>query len=506
MRNAKVVKRKPHLIRIPIKIIPKRKAPEIEESSIPPEVIEFLVNQDRQTMLVRGGAGTGKTTLVLQLLKELGGVGVYVSTRVSPKDVYVQYPWIREHIPENNIIDATKSYTSTEIIEDLTDGYAALPDALKNVYDIIKNAKKATVVVDSWEAVVEPLKTTKGDFSREVWTQEALEIEMMNQIKSKNANLILVLERMEPTRLDYLVDGVLSIHDIEIEGRPIRELEVNKLRGVRRRQKRYLTTLEGGKYRSFNPFTIKTIQDPQIWVALPDHDTHFTSGVRSMDQILGIGYSKGSFNVFEVDDTVPNWLITILLRPTLLNFARQSRGVVIVPLQGSGTETLKHELAPFLPEDKFTSYVRILSTVTEASATLSEYPAYVVLADASDPQKWTEAWEQALTELKEHTDNKPVVAFTGLDTVEHDLGPTQAIKHISDEIKLLSGGDDLALAVLKPGLQIAQQVRNIADTYFKVTEIDGTYVIYGKKPKTILYHVDLDISTGLPQIALTAIV
>ena len=66
-------------------------------------------------MIVKGSAGTGKTTFALQLTEEIGGIGTsfYMSTRVSDESLYNQFPWLRERMKQAAAEIAGRQYTKT---------------------------------------------------------------------------------------------------------------------------------------------------------------------------------------------------------------------------------------------------------------------------------------------------------------------------------------------------------------------------------------------------------
>src|SRR5712691_2092041 len=67
---------------------------------IPREIVEFFNAPGGHSMILKGAAGTGKTTFALQLTEELGEVAAshYLSSRVSDESLYNQFPWLREHL------------------------------------------------------------------------------------------------------------------------------------------------------------------------------------------------------------------------------------------------------------------------------------------------------------------------------------------------------------------------------------------------------------------------
>src|SRR5919202_2405950 len=62
---------------------------------IPHELMQF-VQRNTYSLLIKGYAGTGKTTLSLTILRTLKIKSnfFYISTRISPKQLFLYYPWL----------------------------------------------------------------------------------------------------------------------------------------------------------------------------------------------------------------------------------------------------------------------------------------------------------------------------------------------------------------------------------------------------------------------------
>ena len=71
-------------------------------SRIPEDLLQFI-RRDTYSLLVKGFAGTGKTTLALTILNVLGIKNnfFYISTRLSPKQLLQYYPWLRGFIQQS---------------------------------------------------------------------------------------------------------------------------------------------------------------------------------------------------------------------------------------------------------------------------------------------------------------------------------------------------------------------------------------------------------------------
>jgi len=84
--------------------------------TIPPEIANFLNKIDNAVLLVKGEPGSGKTIFTLQYIANQAkrGQGIYFSTRTNAKSLYSQFPWIKENIPPENIVDATQNNITKE--------------------------------------------------------------------------------------------------------------------------------------------------------------------------------------------------------------------------------------------------------------------------------------------------------------------------------------------------------------------------------------------------------
>ena len=66
---------------------------------IPHELMQF-VQRNTYSLLIKGYAGTGKTTLSLTILRALKIKSnfFYISTRISPKQLFLYYPWLDKFV------------------------------------------------------------------------------------------------------------------------------------------------------------------------------------------------------------------------------------------------------------------------------------------------------------------------------------------------------------------------------------------------------------------------
>jgi KaiC/GvpD/RAD55 family RecA-like ATPase len=81
---------------------------------LPPEVLQFFSNPGGHSLLIKGQAGTGKTTFALQLLESLFGFerNFYLSSRVSDRTLFTQFPWLVERERTERLLSASRQFLS----------------------------------------------------------------------------------------------------------------------------------------------------------------------------------------------------------------------------------------------------------------------------------------------------------------------------------------------------------------------------------------------------------
>src|SRR5690348_13680245 len=91
---------------------------------MPDELMRFI-KRDTYSLLIKGFAGTGKTTLALTILRALESKNnfFYISTRISPKQIFQYYPWL------DKFIESSKSSNSSETSAEYTNLMSAFEDA-----------------------------------------------------------------------------------------------------------------------------------------------------------------------------------------------------------------------------------------------------------------------------------------------------------------------------------------------------------------------------------------
>jgi len=434
---------------------------------VPPEIKNFFNFLPGQSLLIKGNAGTGKTILALEILREIcdKGNGVYISTRMEPRRLYEFSPWIKDFIPEQNVINGTQSRLASKLKLDedksRTFDYGKALDFFKTLFENTEEMENPVIVFDSWDGVLahlhlekEAARLTQGicDFCRDM-----------------EIHVIFVTEQKRQTTLDYIVDCVVTLHrsrlgkssfyrtdNEHVEMRRIREIEINKTRGLLIKQPQYLFTLHEGRFRFFSPYkeNLSVRTKP-----LPDKSEKLAStGIRELDEIMG-GFPVGSFNLWEIGYGVNKCYEQMLLQ-VCMNMLEKNRGVIGIPPMGSFL--MKKELENLLVHIPETNDVNI-----EISTFLS-----------------------ILQGNREKTGN-PSFAIISVDSLENAFGSTKTVKFM-DNIAKVSKETELLFSVLylmRSESEISKIVTNAVDSHLMFQEADGALVLYGVRPVTGLFSV-----------------
>jgi KaiC/GvpD/RAD55 family RecA-like ATPase len=441
--------------------IPKNQSEEMieEYSGIPQDIKTFFSEDYGKTLLIKGTPGSGKTVFALTLLSTLKGNGAYLSTRVDAATLYLQHPWIKTEISADNIIDATQSERertakSTEVtIKPLR--YTNVPDFLKAVYTRTERMENPIVIIDSWDAII----SYTGYYEQR--EREKLEHNLCDFSRKTKTKIILLVEYTGQTALDYLADGVVLVENDLYEGRRLRRMVMQKLRGCQITNPIRLFSLHRGIFRAlteFNGVDVST-ETPPIPEPLPDPSASCVStGIKALDRVLN-GY--GSFNLFE-GDYLPYDILARALSVNVLN--RGMRLILTTPKQ---SEFIKR-VCPYVKQE-YLENVEFIEDIQNLKAHESGERAVVLLnlEEVGDSDKTVEALLSLITEQR-----TVVLCFGGRESVK---------------------GEDLS---------------TVTTNHIKTKYIAGVPCFYGELPRTELYAMELApvARTGFPDITLTPIV
>src|SRR6476646_1000683 len=313
---------------------------------IPYELMQF-VQRNTYSLLIKGYAGTGKTTLSLTILRALKIKSnfFYISTRISPKQLFLYYPWLDKFVGRPKVSEPNELSGRDYNLSSFEDARLDEPESLfERITNQLMDVKAPIIIIDSWDAIASFMdKEARLNNERvlQTWRERA------------GAKLIFISEDPKDTTLDFLVDGVVELQQKTYENIKIREITIWKLRGVRINKISYFFNLNNGIFQSYDPynpteFFINPLKPSDAGVTSKKvteqvsllYDSFIRSGYQEFDISLGGGFPRKGIVVVENGPYISSMVTLAFLARIILNFVRTGNPVLIQPIMGIHPTTI----------------------------------------------------------------------------------------------------------------------------------------------------------------------
>jgi KaiC/GvpD/RAD55 family RecA-like ATPase len=440
-----------------------------------------------QVLLIEGAPGTGKTSLALEILNQMEDTHkVYASSRVSPARLRHHFPWIDE------VIDSMSGRTArASWLDELHDIRSTEPDSVLNRVLRLKHSKrKAVLVLDSWEGAV---RNTKEE------VRNMLESALLSELDESRVSIMIVTETEKHDHLDYLVDGIATLSQSELEGRRTRLLELKKLRGFRVSTLRGLFTLEKGRFTFLPPGPGNGVpHTPERLVPIAHSEQKYSTGVPDLDRILGGGLERSTLLLIDVDSNVPPHWMRLLLSIMRANFVNQGVTCFILPTGGYSSDNVAEALIPLIGEAALNERVRIAAFGRNPSP--KEWKIQLSRQLQEDVRTFAKVWAP-MAKSQEGT-----IVSVNLDRLVAVYGDDLALPGFTEIGEGLRDAGALQICTSSLPTKVRQDTLRNADYHLKVQNEGGCFLIYGIKPFTPAYAVKSDYDKGYPAISLIPLV
>lgn len=177
--------------------------------------------------------------------------------------------------------------------------------------------------------------------------------------------------------------------------------------------------------------------------------------------MITMGFKKGSFNLFEVEHSVDIRYLQIHTQ-IAWNAIMNGKGTIIIPSIGEMYPSkLTQEAILHRPSAiDFESQIKVIKEIAEKRFD------------------------------SEHLKNGLVILL-GFDTLVNRFGSDKTLAIVEAIINYAQESGTTIIGTMKRGMKFLGYVTHVADSHFVFKDLNHALVIYGMRPKTGLYAVDL---------------
>ena len=473
--------------------------------SLPPEVTHFLMQPPPRTLLVRGLAGSGKTTLVLTLLDAFPGKKVYVTSRVGSQKLSRDFPWLgTDEGRRISVVDALSwagnadtTAQSLPAVKDATGAHGATAvgdepcmfPPLQEAWDLVPPGQPAMVAIDSWDALVERFPGASTPSNVGPLGRAEMEHRVLDRFSQGPFHTVFVLEREDPTRLDYLVDGVVSLGRVSVEDRAERWLYLQKLRGVRLDNSSYPFTLENARLQCitpmpafFNPHLRPPDPDPNpspgsLWPGSAEFATNFGR------------LSLGHLSLFETEAEVTDDAVGLVLAPIISQVIQAGGRVFHVLGPRTHPSAIWEQCRSLVSPEAFQRQVRVLTPVATDAGVGPELKEVILplprRSDATIHPRTPEAFRFLLEGARTGAPNLTIAWAAGLSALGAVTGAAYRPETLpAIMLDYATGTNVHAVFVGVTGDPLVESVRSAAVKQILFRSRAGRVFLYGKHPMT----------------------
>ncbi|MBS7629812.1 hypothetical protein KEJ23_07625, partial [Candidatus Bathyarchaeota archaeon] len=224
-----------------------------------------------------------------------------------------------------------------------------------------------------------------------------------------------------------------------------------------------------------------------------------STGSPDLDLMLGGGVPRGSSIMLEIDEKTSTTAYHTVLTPMAANFTAQCRKVYLLPSSGVNYDIIrKLGFSYGLSEKEFQECVLISSFQRMEE----DRPNILRLEGVS----LNDDLRTIMDRLDEMTSRMGagILCIVGSDTLVSWYGEVGCERFINILSSYVREHSSSLTYLVKAGRRLlARRLSSIADIHLKMVREHGVQLLYGVKPRTLLWGVEMDTSKGYPSPKLT---
>jgi KaiC/GvpD/RAD55 family RecA-like ATPase len=474
--------------------------------------LQFL-RYDTYSLLIKGDAGTGKTTLSLTILKALNVKSnfFYISTRVSPKQLFTYYPWLNKLIEEPRVSQPAEDVSDKAYnLSSFEDARLDEPESLfERITNQLMDVKAPVIIIDSWDAIASFMdKEARLNNERvlQTWCERA------------GAKLILISEDPTNKTLDFLVDGIVELQQKFYDDLKIRQVILSKLRGIKIQKPSYIYSLNKGIFRSYSSYSLSDFvissnsafrykKAKHTLVPLLSNKSYIASGYSILDTMWGGGFPHKGIVLIDMDSSVNLKIIMAFLSIIVSNFVNTCNPVIIQPFSVFDVSTIESYLKRLIPTDTIKQdLIKIFYPIdkVEKQGETSDY--IMSHCNLTKFQQRFEMFRNLIVKTKQDYPDKLLLNILGIEMPILWKSIKLDEFKMRDTISLIRSYADLTVLLTNRSQTIEDYLTRICDIHLKLKIINGTLFLHSLSPHTRLYAITTTASVKYPKIKLEPIV
>lgn len=429
-------------------------------------------------VLIKGGAGSGKTSLALYLAarQDESVLLVHGSKAGALHDCH---SWFFKDRETPYIVEAVPSSPLDEIIARAAREATSRP-----------GGKSSTLVIDGWNEIA---RASRANMSLD--QVEACLVEALGQLEE--TSVIVTVDGLAPSRLDFFFDSIVELRNECRWWGKTRALVIRKHAGIEISRDRVTYTLAGGRFTPCIPLGNGSLA--------PGGNANVTFfGDINRDETGIIPLTLGSFNLVEVGSSVDLSGTAAILTTLMASWLNSGKGVLTSSFAGFKSLALdKRTLMQLVDPETLLDRFKLIEENQVNNIDSREYSVKIATREKELFSSFVDVYDLHDATTK----HKPILALMQYSI--EDLAQGSMRNQVLNHVRFVKNANVMEVAIIPliaPGSESTysmalENLRLMADTRVVIDEVHGATIAKPIKPslpgKWVLAARDVGLSYQL---------
>jgi KaiC/GvpD/RAD55 family RecA-like ATPase len=475
-----------------------------------PYELERFVRRDTYALLIKGKAGTGKTTLSLTILKTLGQASnfFYISTRISPRQLFTYYPWLEHYVQTLKPLASGDNEEQVSKMAMFEDARLDEPESLfERITNELMDVKAPIIIIDSWDAIASFMDREarlNNERVLQTWRERA------------GAKLIFISEDVSQSTLDFVVDGIVELDQSSYYSCRLRHIKLLKLRGVKILNQVYSFSLNNSIFTSFasykpSDYSMHKMTGLQDQIAGRKNFSakpysfrgygRIRTGYPELDTVIDGGLPRKGLIVFKIDPDINTTAITAFFSRIISSFIKRNNPVLIQPIKNASPQMILAFLKSYLGYIPDNRIFRILWSDTKDSDTKQYIDPIQYSLVKNSKSGLIERNIEMTRSMHQDALMLSIFGYEQINGLDEELRQRQ-----TSIFSYLNKNTDITMVVGTSGEPCYPQFESEADMKFEISLVRGTLFLKPVLPVGPIFAITTHKVDGFPRMRLQLLV